>query len=69
MLDVEEYVKHIAASFAFFFGFGLIGNVVSLPLLHTVFAPQPRGWPALLTMALGLTIPETSLLRAEEVIE
>jgi hypothetical protein len=39
-LDVEGYAKHIGAAFASFFGFGILGVAMSLPLLPKVFAWQ-----------------------------
>jgi hypothetical protein len=52
-LDLDGYVKHIGAAFAFFFGFGILGVTVSLPLLPKVFAWQP---PALLAMLIWLAL-------------
>jgi hypothetical protein len=54
-LDVEGYVKHIVAAFAFFFGIGLLDAVVTMPLFHTVFA-SPLGWMGMLTILIWLSL-------------
>jgi hypothetical protein len=55
-LDFKAYVKHIAAAYAFFFGFFFLGAGLWFPLHDTRIALHAPAWAGFLSILIGLSL-------------